>query len=377
MNYLILASSFNRFAGPNNHLLDLCNYLYGKLNVDLRLVTHKASFDPDFLKWINFPLLPVLEGSSPTPWTRLTFAPMNTRIIKKMIQHWELSPTEIFVNASIDTLFETYWAVNEKVTTGYNVLFTRPNSLFFRSLDRLAGKFAIGRILAHTKFHKRLYLKTGIEKQKITVIPHCIDLKRIQDSANQLNAKMATKQGSNPTILYGGRLTFDKGIKNLFACYQTVCESMPSTLVIQGKGPLKQWLLQQKNVIERRCNKAKIVFVPWESAETFLRQLANCTIFVLPSHSESFGIVILEAMSLKKPVITTRFRGPSEIITDGVNGLLVNPQDHREFTAAVLELLGSQKMRAEIGLKAFETVQRKYDVSKVAPQFIKFMEEED
>lgn len=236
----MLASNFNRFAGPNNHLLDLCNYLYGNLNVDLRLVTHKADFDADFLKRINFPILPVLVGSSSAPWTRLTSAPINTRVIKKMIQHQRVSWGKIFVNASIDTLFETYWAVNEKVTTGYNVIFNDPNSFFFRGLDRLASKFAIGRILAHTEFQKRIYLKTGIEAEKITVIPHCIDLNRIEKSANQLGSKTVTKTAERPIIFYGGRLSVEKGVKELFSCYEDISEQLPTTLVLVGDGPLRR-----------------------------------------------------------------------------------------------------------------------------------------
>jgi hypothetical protein len=66
VEHLILSSNFNRWAGPNNHLLDLCNFLYQNLKVDLLFITHDAPIERTFDESINFPLLKILQGSKPT-----------------------------------------------------------------------------------------------------------------------------------------------------------------------------------------------------------------------------------------------------------------------------------------------------------------------
>jgi glycosyltransferase involved in cell wall biosynthesis len=200
VEHLILSSNFNRWAGPNNHLLDLCNFLYQNLKVDLLFITHDAPIERTFEESINFPLLKILQGSKPTITTRAAYVVQNIKIIKKYIRR--LLPKKIFVNASIDTLIEAHLASGKKVGVGYNVFFNN-NSLFFHFLDRFVAKHAVSRIVAHSRFHKRLYLRIGIPKEKISVIPHCIDIKRIENLAYK-NFPIESK--GKLVIFYAGRL---------------------------------------------------------------------------------------------------------------------------------------------------------------------------
>ena len=370
VEYLFLASNFNKYAGPNNHLLDLCNHLYEKLHFDLRLITHNSNFDSLFSKWIKFPILPVLVGSSLTPWTRLASALFNIRIIKKTIQSLGISRDKIFVNANIDTLFEAYWAAKMKVATGYNALFNNRNSFIFNLMDRLAAKHAIGKIVAHTEYQKNLYMRIGIEEKRIEIIPHCIDVSRIKKLANDSTEETMVK----PVIFYGGRLTVEKGIKELLNSYQQISEQMESTLVLVGTGPLKEWILKKKRTVEKNSKGSRVVCLGWQPMNVFLSKMREADVVVLPSHNESFGIILLEAMSLKRPIVATRSGGVTDIITDHADGILVNPHDHNELAKAILELLGDSKMRARVGSNALTTVQRKYEVIKVSSQFTAFME---
>lgn len=354
-------------------MLDLCNYLYNNLDIDLRLITHNTDFQADFSKWINFPILPVLEGSSPNPWTRLTYALHNVRIIKKILQSLKISKNKIFVNASIDTLFETYCATKAKVATGYNVLYNRVDSPLFALLDRLAVRTAIGKIVAHTEYHKNLYMKIGIEEKRIKIIPHCIDVSRMEKLASQSTGKTMEK----PVIFYGGRLTIGKGIKELLNSYQQISEQTESTLVIAGTGPLKEWMLEKKRVIEKNSKGGKIVYLGWQPPNVILTKMCEADVVVSSSYVESFGIILLEAMSLKKPIVASCSGGVSEIITDHVDGILVNPRDAKGLAKAILELLDDSQMTTSIGFNAFETVKKRYDTSKVASKFIEFMENND
>ncbi|MBN1694073.1 glycosyltransferase family 4 protein [candidate division WOR-3 bacterium] len=90
-------------------------------------------------------------------------------------------------------------------------------------------------------------------------------------------------------------------------------------------------------------------------------QLLSLTdIFILPSLTEGTPLSILEAMSMKLPVIASRVGGVPEVVSDGKTGLLVNPGNPDEITDAVLKLLKNPKIRKEMGAKARKIAKKKF-----------------
>jgi len=77
--------------------------------------------------------------------------------------------------------------------------------------------------------------------------------------------------------------------------------------------------------------------------------MASLDILVQPSRRETFGRVLIEAMASRKPVIATRIGGMPEIVTEGVTGILVHPEDPRDLAAAILELLRDPNRRRTMG----------------------------
>lgn len=355
--------------------MDLCNYLYQEAKIDLALVTHDSVFDESFEKSINFPVLKLLNGSKSKISNRLVYTPKNINIIKGIIR--KLSPERVFLNTSIDTLIQTYLATHQRVNTGYNVFFNKPTNYIFQMADRIVSKLAVDRILAHTDFQKHTYMSIGIPEDKIKVIPHCIDIRRIQNSLKyeiNINQHFDFIPSENPIILYVGLLEPHKGIVELVHAYKYLIDNIKVTLILRGDGSLKRWVLKQKNNMKNRHKGSKIIILPKLSSTILFHIMNNASIIVLPSHKEWFGMVLLEAMTLQKPTITTSSGGPPEIITNNVNGILINPYDANELSNAILKLLNNKKMRDRIGINALKNAQRRYDVSKIAPQFIKFMD---
>ncbi len=80
-------------------------------------------------------------------------------------------------------------------------------------------------------------------------------------------------------------------------------------------------------------------------------------IFVHASDAEPFGIVIVEAMGLGKPVIAGSVGGPTDIITERVNGLLVDFEDHDGLASRILEVLDDQNLRQALAQGALTRAQ--------------------
>ncbi len=376
-DYLFFASNFNKWAGPNNHLLDLSNYLYNDLCIDVRLITHDIGLDSSFLKQVRFPLLPVLSGSASSSSTRFLSAFSNERIIKKLIQTFQVSKKNLFVNASIDTLFEVSYAAKSKISVGYNAIGNDANSVLFNFLDRLAARTSINKIVASTDLQKEIYLNIGFKENMIHVIPHCISLKRIEESAKSQETEKSVCQKTAPVIFYGGRLSVEKGVKDLIDCYVALSAEFRVDLVIIGDGPLREWVFEKKKELENASGKNKIRFLAgWQPPEILLKEMYESDIVVLPSYHELSPIILLEAMCLRKAIISTCIGGPRKTIEDGVTGLLINPFHKNELKLALTKLLTDSKLRNTLGSQAFATLKSKYEVSVVAPKFLRFLKNE-
>jgi glycosyltransferase involved in cell wall biosynthesis len=89
----------------------------------------------------------------------------------------------------------------------------------------------------------------------------------------------------------------------------------------------------------------------------FLREL---DIFVHPSYEEPFGLSIVEAMAMRKPVIACNTGGVPEVITHGKDGWLVAPQSPEQVAAAMATLLESSHLRQRIGEEARQTVCKRF-----------------
>ena len=90
------------------------------------------------------------------------------------------------------------------------------------------------------------------------------------------------------------------------------------------------------------------------------RQYASCDIFVLPSDQEGFGIVYLEAMAHRKPVVASRAAGAPEVVSEGKTGLLVEHGSRPALVAALAHLLASPERRQQLGAAGFERLQEHF-----------------
>lgn len=158
----------------------------------------------------------------------------------------------------------------------------------------------------------------------------------------------------SPFLLCVSRHVHKKGIDILLRAFALVCKEMKQlSLVLVGDGPL---LSEHKILATRLQIERQVLFVGEVAFKNVPSYFAQCTVYVLPSRSEPFGLVLLEAADYGKPIVCTRVGGVPEIITDGVDGVIVEPDDPASMAAEILTILRDGDLGRRLGNAARETL---------------------
>lgn len=171
-------------------------------------------------------------------------------------------------------------------------------------------------------------------------------------------------------ILFGGRLVKAKRIDDLIKAYSNLDDELINKfkLIIIGFGPEKS-NIQELIKTYRLENSIKIM--PWASKKDFINQISKCAVFILPSQYETFGIVTIEAMALKKSVIASNTYGSKDIITNMQDGFLFEIGDINNLSKTLQSLLEDENLRIKIGNNARKTIEENYTFDKISDEYIK------
>jgi len=190
----------------------------------------------------------------------------------------------------------------------------------------------------------------NVKSSRISVIPNGIDVKKFDFAADDGIRRAISN--SSKFILFVGRLVYQKGVNVLIGAMPKVLKEVPdATLLIVGEGPMRQQLERDAtllNVSER------VIFAGYLDDPTVraLYKLADAV--VIPSLYEPFGIVALEAMAAKTPLVASAVGGLSEIIGEK-EGLKVPPDNSDKLADAIIDVLtdagGENARRVRAGYK--------------------------
>jgi colanic acid/amylovoran biosynthesis glycosyltransferase len=161
------------------------------------------------------------------------------------------------------------------------------------------------------------------------------------------------------TILFVGRLVAVKGQTVLLeAVARLAARGHRVRVIVAGEGPLRQTLER----LAEQLGLASQVSFPGAVGQDEIHALyASATIFCLPSFAEGVPCVLMEAMAMELPVVSTRITGIPELVEDGRTGVLVVPGRVDQLSDALEQLLCSSPLRKEMGSRAREKVIQEFN----------------
>ena len=221
---------------------------------------------------------------------------------------------------------------------GYN--FARPIGKWilrrwFRKLD---GKIAVSKPAVE-------YAQTNFPGY-YNIIPNGVDVEHFSPDV----APIEEFKDGKLNILFVSRLEKRKGLNYLLQAFKQVKEEIPNCrLIIVGPGT------RLRRKYERYVAKSglkDVIFVGLVAYDELPRYYKTADVFCAPAiASESFGIILLEAMSMGKPIVASNISGYANVVSHGVDGLLVPPADKDKLAKALISLLGDESLRREMGAK--------------------------
>ena len=190
-------------------------------------------------------------------------------------------------------------------------------------------------------------VELGIDRKRMRVIHNGVDSSRFQPGVPA--SATAVPENRGPTVLFVGRFTMVKGIGTLMQAVPRVIRAVPEVM-FQFTGALPPQLNQWFSLPpELRRHLQFLGYVPEASLPALYR---NATVAVAPSLLDWFPFSVLEAMAAGAPIVTSRVGGIPEAITDGEDGILVDPGAPELLADAIVGLLCDPGRRAKLGSHA-------------------------
>jgi len=206
----------------------------------------------------------------------------------------------------------------------------------------------------------------GLPSDKLVMVPNGVNTNCYNDidaDLKDFRSKFALPE--EKIVLFVGRLVYEKGIHVLINAVPKILEKVNAKFIIVGSGYMKEQLL---NIVRSMGLEHKVLFEGFLDEQTLLKLQKCADVSVVPSLFEPFGIVALEAMAAKSPVVASDTGGLSEIIEHDVTGVKVYPNNPDSLAWGITKVLLDENYRKRISENAYKRVQEKYDWEKIAQQ---------
>ncbi|MCM8786232.1 MAG: glycosyltransferase [Candidatus Omnitrophica bacterium] len=232
-------------------------------------------------------------------------------------------------------------------------------------IDRFLLKFT-KKIICNSEEVKNIYIKRIDGKnRKFEVIYNGIEIEKYEKIKESVKLKEEFGIKNEKIILTGGRLSFEKNLKRfLFVAKKIKGDFENVKFLIVGEGEEKERL---KKLAENLNIKDSVIFTGYRNDLPELIKISDTVVLI--SLWEGMPNLIIEGMTCKKPVICTKIGGGKEIIKDGENGFLVDPDDEEEIKEKILFLLKNDEKCKIMGEKGYNFAKKTFSLKNMVENY--------
>lgn len=215
------------------------------------------------------------------------------------------------------------------------------------------------------------YLKTlGGDERRMWIAPDTVDIsffERASRISKDERARMKAERGLHgPAVLYVGRMVDEKGLPDLFKAFPAIYSRTGAELILVGDGPEEK---KYRNFCKRK-RLHHIHFEGFRHQEELVKYYAMADVFVFPTRSDAWGLVLNEAMAAGLPLVCSRVAGAVDhLVRDGENGFLHEPGNTKQIAEQITMLVNDADLRRKMGARSSEIIQH-FTPARMAQGFV-------
>jgi glycosyltransferase involved in cell wall biosynthesis len=245
------------------------------------------------------------------------------------------------------------------------------------ALSNVSRVIAVSEAVARSLRAQKIF-----DEDKIRVVTNGIDVWRFEQAraeferaraeSERARAELERERGASPRPLRVGilgELSEVKGQADFVRAARAVVERFGDGVefLIGGEDASRggEYRERVERLVAETGSGARVKLLGRLDGDEVMRFLTSLDLFVSASHSEAFGMALVEALACGVPVVATATEGASGIIEEGVTGLLVPVGDVRALAAAVASLLADDERRRGLGVRAREVARERFDLNRM------------
>ena len=298
------------------------------------------------------------------------------RILKK--ERVDLVHTHGMVPMNVQARLASKWAGVPCISHIHIANVFNPNPIVRRYqmfLDNWTSGFS-SKLIAVSQATRQSLVRQGIAGERIEVIPNGVrENGTVHMSKEEVFKKLGISE-NHSLIGMVGRLCPTKGQEEFLKSVAEVSRAIPNVIgVIIGKDTEFNGTYERRlRAISHELGLSKrVLFLGYqEDPRPYIHAM---DFLILPSKVEGMPLVILEAMALKRAVVAHQVDGVSEVVEDGITGILVSPNAPQTLTLSIVKLLQNPSLSKKMGEAGFEKMRQFYSESRMSARVLELYDE--